>query len=369
MLLCKPQGGAIEGLAEPFVKKASTVSLDWIKQSIESIISQDPESINNTSETTPKDTSKVSLVKIKNELKEKIASVFNSPKSIAEGEDEGEGSIDDMALAIKKEVDEHLGDVQQFSNWSPSESDFQDYICTINPYGYSISQLLALYLIQEAVGYYSDDIPSAESCGIVFTPEVFYITMGKNGAGIQYEENLRVFGSSDGPNERVEILSSSAQDWASRIVLGRKSLKLGFASSSGEWINWYDSDRHTTITPTLELTSYGTIKAANKNIDYVFASGGFKHIGDYGDSGYGLIAPLGNTEKDELLTDCFIPNVYIRNVRSLSHEAQITYNNKTYTLNMDKAIELGLFVEASTASVASEEASSNEVNTKTTVVV
>lgn len=359
---------AIDGLAEPFVKKVDAVSFDWIKQSIENIISQNPEPINNTSETT----SKVSLAKIKNELKEKIASVFNSHQSIAEVDDEGEGSVDDTALGIKKLLDEHLGGFQEFSNWSPSGSDFQNYACTINPYGYSISQLLALSYIQEALGIYSPIIPTLFSCGITFTPEVFYMNMGENGASITYDTNLLISGSSsnNAVNESVKIVSSTGENWASCVCLGNKLLKLGYVDSDGVWYKFKDSNNNTTIIPTWEFTSFGTIKAGSKSSDYVFASGDFKHIGDNGDnSNYGLIAPLSNTEHDSVATNCFVPNVYIRNVRSLSPEAQITYNNKTYTLNMNKAIELGLFVEASTASVVSEETVSDEVNTKTTVVV
>ena len=125
------------------------------------------------------------------------------------------------------------------------------------------------------------------------------------------------------------------------------------------------------------------LKCEKCNSSWLFASGGMARIGslnfknEYESSCgtfYPTVAPLVNKafvdREFNLESKKFaVPNAYLRSVKSLSPIAEIEYKGTIYTLNMDKAIELGLFVNASASSAVSEEVASDEVNTKTTVVV
>lgn len=110
---------------------------------------------------------------------------------------------------------------------------------------------------------------------------------------------------------------------------------------------------------TFKISYNGILTVSDLDQNNVFASGRMVNIGD-SDTFNGstqilpAIAPLVTDELPGTST-YFVPNCHLKNVKSLSSTAEITYNDKTYTLNMDKAIELGLFVESTAAATTSEE--------------
>lgn len=110
---------------------------------------------------------------------------------------------------------------------------------------------------------------------------------------------------------------------------------------------------------TFKISYNGILTVSDLDQNNVFASGRMVNIGDsdtFNGSAQILpaIAPLVTDELPGTST-YFVPNCHLKNVKSLSSTAEITYNDKTYTLNMDKAIELGLFVESTAAATTSEE--------------
>ena len=110
------------------------------------------------------------------------------------------------------------------------------------------------------------------------------------------------------------------------------------------------------------IANDGLISRTGSNNNTVFASTRMVEIGDTklfdGWALFPAIAPLITSEYESKIkgtSEYYVPNCHLKNVKSLSSTAEITYNDKTYTLNMDKAIELGLFVESAAAAATSEE--------------
>lgn len=397
-LLLKLQLG---GVPEAFFQKGEIPTIDRIKEILYEIvnaqqgtaasISEDGDT-NEEASTQPN----IPLDPVSKEIVEKIQGIINSPQAISSDEDSNiDEQIDEYAKLIYQMLSEYGDSLLHYSNdtklggdvirsafLSARGSSYPEYLIyqLMNKGG------LAAPVLQVMAGVDNGDYRGVFSfidpySGVTIDTSSSYEGLqlighthsGDSDAGIQ----LRGSRNNDTANVRISDKGIRIDGY----ILGhiRQLDSSGYSNNalrptefkeynSNEYVFIGHDNSHPSIqmrngsATKFTISSEGILNKYGQSTNYVFASGRMLSVGDSkqynGVLIFPAIAPLITSEYESKLTgtsECYVPNCYLKNVKSLSSTAEITYNDKTYTLNMDKAIELGLFVESTAAAATSEE--------------
>ncbi len=340
----------------------------------------------------------MALDPISKKIVEKFQEIINSPQAISSGEDDN----------IDEQIDEYAKQFYQM---------FNQYYSSIDTYTHKRSttsdNITAAYLFATGVGYEEALIYQSMSRPDL-APQIFYVASaiededvygqfclsdphyGTSINNITSYEGLQLIGvPHSGDSDSGILLMGSKNEGTAVLRISDRSIyfmngmiegKLCQAKSSGYNRNVFlptefkvsssneyafigdDDYDHPCIQmrngseTKFNISNTGIITKYGQGQNYVFASGRMLSVGDIKQYPMSLIfpaiAPLVTSETESKITaatEYYVPNCYLKNVKNLSSTAEITYNDKTYTLNMDKAIELGLFVESTAAATTSEE--------------
>lgn len=390
-LLLKLQWG---GVPEALFQKNELPSIDRIKEILYEIVNAQQGTAASISEDgdTNEETStqlNITLDPVSKEIVEKIQGIINSPQAISSDED---GNIDEQIDEYAKEIYEMLqyykDALHSYSFKTPSTGESvvgcnipyweglvysSIHLSPLGPLGFYVGQSkdedggnnVIFFYRNPSTGVAIDTTSSYEGLTLIG-----HMRTGDSESGIlfqssqDWESSTKVRISDRGVSVNGKILSKLLQ--LDTKIYGANSFyttTFGESTSSKYVAIGGEQDYSICIyddsTKNFYITYGGLIKRCNSDYNAVFASGRMVNIGDsatFNESTQILpaIAPLVTDELSGTST-YFVPNCHLKNVKSLSSTAEITYNDKTYTLNMDKAIELGLFVESASVATTSEE--------------
>lgn len=392
---------ALGGVPEAFFQKDESLPIDRIKEILYEVVNAQQTAAASISE--DGDVSKeapvqlnMALDPIGKKIVEEFQEIINSPQAISSDEDGNiDEQIDEYAKQFYQMFNQYYADLGVYSHKSTKSDNITGAFLFATGVGY-----------EEALIYESLNRPD-------LAPQVFYVSSlfedgnyygqfclsdphyGTSITNMSSYEGLQLIGVPHSGDSDSGILLQSSQDWDSstkvRIsdrgvsIYGNvlspimqldskryynnslRSTTFGNSTSSKYVRVGINDDDYCIIlydgsNQKFGITNDGLIKRLDSNNNTVFASSRMVEIGDNKLSNnyvlFPAIAPLITSEYESKIKDTseyYVPNCHLKNVKSLSSTAEITYNDKTYTLNMDKAIELGLFVESTAAAATSEE--------------
>lgn len=394
---------ALGGVPEAFFQKDEALSIDRIKEILYEIVNAQQTAAasisedGDASEEAPAQLN-MTLDPIGKKIVEKFQEIINSPQAISSDED---GNIDEQ-------IDEYAKQFYQMFNQYYASIDSYCHRFTVSGDKITRACLFATGIgYEEALIYYAFGRTD-------FVPQVFCVNSliedgdsygqfcfrdphyGTSIDTTSSYEGLQLIGTPhSGDSDSGILLRGSENEGTAVLRISDRSIyfmngmiegKLCQASSTGYNRNVFlptefkvsSSDEYAFIgddkydhpciqmrdgsTTNFNISNTGIITKYGQGNNYVFASGRMLSVGDIkqytGSLIFPAIAPLITSEYESKIkgtSEYYVPNCHLKNVKSLSSTAEITYNDKTYTLNMDKAIELGLFAESTTAAATSEE--------------
>ena len=394
---------ALGGVPEAFFQKDETLSIDRIKEILYEIVNAQQETAasisedGDASEQAPAQLN-MALDPIGKKIVEKFQEIINSPQAISSDEDDNiDEQIDEYAKQFYQMFNQYYAGLGVYSHkFTVSGDNFAGAYMFATGVGYEealIYQSLSRPDLAPQVFYVSSFIEDGDPHGQFCLSDPYYGTAITN---MSSYEGLQLIGvPHSGDSDSGILLSGSRNEDTAVLRISDRSIyfvngmiegKLCQTSSTGYNRNVFlptefkvsnsneyafignDKYDHPCIQmcdgseTKFDISNTGIITKRGQCNNYVFASGRMLSVGDInqytGSLIFPAIAPLVTSEYESKITkatEYYVPNCYLKNVKNLSSTAEITYNDKTYTLNMDKAIELGLFVESTAAAATSEE--------------